>query len=50
MGSAGISTSAGVPDYRSSADTVLKTGPGIWTKEEIPADQTKQEHSSKEKK
>ena len=25
---AGISTSAGIPDYRSTADTVLETGPG----------------------
>ena len=29
---AGISTSAGIPDYRSGAKTVLKTGPGCWTK------------------
>ena len=27
---AGISTSAGIPDYRSTADTVLETGPGQW--------------------
>ena len=27
---AGVSTSAGVPDYRSTPDTVLKTGPGQW--------------------
>ena len=25
---AGISTSAGIPDYRSTSDTVLDTGPG----------------------
>jgi len=25
---AGISTSAGIPDYRSTSDTVLETGPG----------------------
>lgn len=27
---AGISTSSGIPDYRSGFDTVLKTGPGAW--------------------
>ena len=27
---AGISTAAGVPDYRSGYNTVLKTGPGCW--------------------
>lgn len=29
---AGISTSTGIPDYRSGAKTVLNTGPGCWTK------------------
>lgn len=27
---AGISTAAGIRDYRSGANTVLKTGPGCW--------------------
>ena len=27
---AGISTSAGIPDYRSGMNTVLSTGPGAW--------------------
>lgn len=27
---AGISTAAGIPDYRSGANTVLKTGAGCW--------------------
>ena len=29
---AGISTAAGIPDYRSGANTVLDTGAGLWTK------------------
>ena len=29
---AGISTAAGIPDYRSGANTVLNTGPGCWEK------------------
>lgn len=27
---AGISTSTGIPDFRSGMNTVLKTGPGVW--------------------
>ena len=30
---AGISTSCGIPDYRSGIQTVLKTGPGTWEKQ-----------------
>lgn len=29
---AGISTSSGIPDYRSGVNTVLPTGPGAWEK------------------
>ena len=27
---AGVSTSAGIPDFRSGMNTVLSTGPGVW--------------------
>lgn len=27
---AGVSTSTGIPDFRSGLDTVLPTGPGAW--------------------
>lgn len=29
---AGISTSTGIPDFRSGINTVLETGPGAWEK------------------
>ena len=29
---AGLSTSTGIPDYRSGANTVMKTGAGCWEK------------------
>ena len=29
---AGISTAAGIADYRSGVNTVLNTGPGCWEK------------------
>ena len=29
---AGLSTGAGIPDYRSGANTVLQTGAGCWEK------------------
>lgn len=32
---AGISTAAGIPDFRSGANTVLKTGAGAWEKHAI---------------
>ncbi|EAS04736.2 SIR2 family transcriptional regulator (macronuclear) [Tetrahymena thermophila SB210] len=31
---AGVSTASGIPDYRSGANTILKTGPGKWELEE----------------
>ena len=30
---AGVSTSCGIPDFRSGVDTKLDTGPGIWAKQ-----------------
>ena len=29
---AGLSTAAGIPDYRSGANTIVETGPGCWEK------------------
>ena len=34
---AGLSTSSGIPDYRSGYETVLETGPGKWETEENKA-------------
>lgn len=34
---AGISTAAGIPDFRSGYDTVLETGPGAWEKAALKA-------------
>jgi NAD-dependent SIR2 family protein deacetylase len=31
---AGISTSVGIPDYRSTSETILTTGAGEWEKPE----------------
>ena len=30
---AGISTFSGIPDYRSTKETILPTGPGVHTKD-----------------
>lgn len=38
---AGISTKSGIPDYRSSADTVLETGPGKWESDDRKAEYAK---------
>ncbi|CAF4128630.1 unnamed protein product [Rotaria socialis] len=38
---AGISTSTGIPDFRSGMDTVLKTGPGEWELEDHKAKRLK---------
>ena len=32
---AGISTTAGIPDYRSGTNTILKAGPGAWEKKAV---------------
>ncbi len=32
---AGISTAAGIKDYRSGVNTVLKVGPGVWEKKKL---------------
>ena len=38
---AGISTGAGIPDYRSGYNTVMKTGPGAWEKAAFKKEYTK---------
>lgn len=32
---AGISTSTGIPDFRSGVNTILETGPGAWEKKAV---------------
>lgn len=44
---AGISTSSGIPDYRSGFNTVLETGPGCW---ETAANKQKYKAAQKGKK
>ena len=39
---AGISTSTGIPDYRSGYNTILATGPGAWETEENKLKHTKE--------
>ena len=50
---AGISTSSGIPDYRSGFNTVLETGPGCWesaaNKQKYAAEQKKQAAKGKGK-
>lgn len=41
---AGVSTSIGIPDYRSGHDTVINTGPGLWNRDLHPADKPKKPH------
>jgi NAD-dependent SIR2 family protein deacetylase len=43
---AGISTSIGIPDYRSSSDTVVKTGPGLWNRKDTAKDQARKPHET----
>ena len=40
---AGISTAAGIPDYRSGENTIVETGPGSWEKAQASDTATKAE-------
>jgi len=45
---AGISTAAGISDYRSGVNTVLKVGPGVWEKKKHGITQTVKKKDAKQ--
>ena len=47
---AGISTSCGIPDYRSGWNTKLKVGPGCWEKQAVIKAAKKAGHKIPERK